>query len=162
MLVYRTQRAMPSPLGDLAALRRRMDDMAGALLGWGESAAGSDVMWTPPMNVREDENSYHVELELPGVSPDQVELSVENNVLRVSGEKQEVRSEGESVHVYERCYGRFERELTLGRDVDPETIQAGFDNGVLGITLPKREQAKPRRIEIKAGSGHQVASAKSA
>jgi HSP20 family protein len=90
-------------------------------------------------------------VELPGVRPEDVKISVEGNVLTVHGTKQQVAEERtERVHRYERTYGAFERTFTLPATVDAERITAGVDNGVLTITLPKVEQAKPRQIPVEA------------
>lgn len=88
--------------------------------------------------------------ELPGVSPGDVKISVEENVLTVKGEKKQVAEEKtERVHRYERVYGSFERTFTLPSTVDAEQIQAGYSNGILTLTLPKVERARPREIQVK-------------
>ena len=107
----------------------------------------------PEADVVETENHIQVLLELPGMKPEDIELSLENNVLTVSGEKQEERNEGDETRTYhlsERRWGRFSRSFVLPREVDPDKIEARFENGVLTITVPKTEKARRRRIEIRA------------
>jgi HSP20 family protein len=109
--------------------------------------------WCPVVDVRETTNELVLQAELPGISPDDVDVSVENGVLSITGEKRaEVREgeEGGDFHLVERRYGRFERRFTLPRSVDAEKVSAEFRDGLLTVTLPKAEAAKPRRIEVKA------------
>ena len=96
-----------------------------------------------------------LQAELPGLTSEDVELSVENGVLTISGEKKQEREEGEEgtdYHLVERRYGRFERRFSVPRSVLPEKVKADFANGTLNITLPKAEAAKPRRIPIKTSA----------
>ena len=87
--------------------------------------------------------------EIPGVRPEDVRLTVENNVLTIQGSKQQVAEErADRVHRYERTYGAFERSFTLPTTVDANSIKASYENGVLTVTLPKVERAKPRQIEV--------------
>jgi HSP20 family protein len=113
-------------------------------------------MRVPDTDVVERENEIRVVCELPGMRKDEVELSLENNVLTISGEKNEQRREGddkEMYHLTERRWGRFSRSFVLPREVDQERIQANFENGVLTITVPKSEKARRRRIEIGSNGG---------
>lgn len=116
----------------------------------------TDFAWMPAVDVRETTDELLVEAELPGLEPSQVDVRVENGVLTIAGEKKhevEEGKEGESYHVFERHYGRFERSFTLPRSVNPDAVKAQFSNGILTIHLPKAETAKPRRIQIEAGNG---------
>jgi HSP20 family protein len=118
------------------------------------TANGLLSAWAPPVDVRETGDVIEVEVELPGLGSDDVDVRVENGVLTISGEKKsevEEGKEGSSYHLIERRYGRFERSFTLPRTVDAEKVEASFSNGVLSIRLPKAETAKPRRITVKAG-----------
>jgi HSP20 family protein len=113
-----------------------------------------NLMRAPAADVVETENALRVLVELPGIHPDNVSVDLENNVLTVQGEKQEQRSEGDEKHTWhlmERRYGTFSRSFMLPRDVDQERIEAGFENGVLTIIIPKSEKARRRRIEIRGG-----------
>ncbi len=115
--------------------------------------------WLPPVDVRETGEHLQVDVELPGMTADDVDVRVENSVLTVRGEKKselQEGKEGSDYHLIERRYGRFERSFTLPRTVDAERVEAHFDNGVLTITLPKAETAKPRQIQIRSGNGTRV------
>jgi HSP20 family protein len=115
-------------------------------------------MRVPETDVLERENEIQVVSELPGMNPNEVELSLENNVLTISGEKHEEHErggDGDTFHLSERRWGRFSRSFVLPREVDSEKISARFENGVLTVTIPKSEKARRRRIDIKAGTGGQ-------
>lgn len=109
--------------------------------------------WVPPVNVEETPDSILVTAELPGVSPDDVEIQVEENVLTISGEKHEERREEDAerhMHIAERITGSFSRSFTLPRKVDVEGIDADFGDGVLKVSVPKAPETRARRIEVKA------------
>jgi HSP20 family protein len=113
---------------------------------------GSRV-WVPAMDVAERGDAYVVMTELPGVAPDQVDVSFEQNILTIRGSKPasfDVSNEGElRLFAAERVSGSFERSVRLPEFVDADRITASFNNGLLVITVPKAEAAKPRRIELK-------------
>jgi HSP20 family protein len=114
----------------------------------------ADVMRTPSADVVERENEIEVAMEIPGMRPEDIEIDLENNVLTVSGEKQEERTEekeGGTYHLSERRYGRFSRSFVLPRDVESEQIQARTGDGLLRITVPKSERSRRRRIEVRSG-----------
>lgn len=109
-----------------------------------------------PANVLETADSIQFEIELPGLSPEDIDLTVENNVLTVAAEREWKREEGKpegEYHLFERRQGRFERSFALPQRVDSTRIQASCENGILTVVLPKVEEAKPRRIEIKVNAG---------
>jgi HSP20 family protein len=123
---------------------------------WGGRMAGSDMLRAPSADVVETQDEIRVVVELPGMQPENVELSLENNVLTISGEKREERREEDRDnrwHLSERRYGRFSRSFVLPRDVEQDRIEAHFESGVLNVTIPKSERARPRRIEIQGGNG---------
>ena len=151
MYLTRTRRADPSTdlFSNLSRLNRMMDEAFG---GWNGEAVGS--AWTPSCDVREDKEHLTITLDLPGVKPEEVKISVEGPVLTIRGERRQVDEQtDERWHRYERSYGTFERSFTLPSTVDPERIQATTEHGVLTVTLPKIERAKPREIPVKAASG---------
>jgi len=122
-----------------------------ALRSWPGTAGenGSLVGWTPPVDVLEDEASVKITAELPGVNPEGVKISLENDVLTIRGEKQQIAAKAtEQVHRYERCYGVFERSFTIPTTVDADKIDATYEHGVLTLTLPKVERARPREITV--------------
>jgi len=98
-------------------------------------------------------DSFLVHFDLPGVDPSTIDLTVEKNVLTVSAERRWQPTEGDEVVVAERPQGSFSRQLFLGEGLDPERIQARYDNGVLSVTVPVAERAKPRKVEINSGNG---------
>jgi HSP20 family protein len=104
----------------------------------------------PPVNVWEDTDNVHVEAELPGLDLKDIEIYVTaGNQLTVKGERKQTVSEKGVWHREERNYGAFSRSLTLPFPVDPEKVDARFENGVLHVTLAKHEAAKPRKIQVK-------------
>lgn len=127
---------------------------------WGGRMGGMDLLRTPDADVMESRDDIRVMIELPGLRPEDVDITLENNVLTVSGEKREEQREEAADHRWhlsERRYGRFDRSFVLPREVNPDRIQARIDNGVLSVTIPKNEKAKPRHIEIHVGDGeHRV------
>lgn len=114
-----------------------------------DSAAAS---WVPAVDVFEEADAIRITAEIPGVKPDDVKISLEGNLLTIHGTKQqEAEEKTERVHRYERTYGAFERSFTLPSSVEPKDIKATYDNGVLTVSLPKSERAKPRQIEVQVG-----------
>jgi HSP20 family protein len=112
-----------------------------------ESVTGN---WMPSVDVKETKESLQIFTELAGIDPKDVEVTVESGVLTLKGQRNfEKAVEGESYHRVERAYGSFERSFTLPTNVDPDKIQATYKHGVLELSLPKREEAKPRAIAIK-------------
>ena len=111
-----------------------------------ESAKGS---WTPSVDIVETEGQIVLEAELAGLKPEEVDVSIENNVVTIKGERKfEKKEEKDNYHRIERSYGSFIRSFTLPRTVVGDEATADFDNGILRVTLPKREETKARRIEV--------------
>jgi HSP20 family protein len=109
--------------------------------------------WFPKVDIFENSDTLVLEAELPGMNSDDFELSFENNTLTLKGERKfEKKSEGDNYHRVERGYGSFTRSFTLPPTVTAEGAKAEFDNGVLRVSLPRREETKARKIEI-TGSG---------
>ena len=111
--------------------------------------------WAPSVDIYEDKENLVLEAELPGMNREDFEISVENNILTLKGERKfEKKTEGDSYHRVERSYGTFTRSFTLPQSVTADGASADFENGVLRVSLPKREETKARKIEISgAGSG---------
>jgi HSP20 family protein len=106
--------------------------------------------WTPAVDVYEDENAYLIKLELPEVNRDDVKVNLNENTLSISGERRvENEQKRENYHRVERSYGQFYRSFTLPPNVDTGAIKAEFKDGMLRLTLPKKEEAKPKQIEVK-------------
>lgn len=106
--------------------------------------------WSPASDILEYENEYIVKLELPGVKKENVKISLENNVLTISGEKNQESELKEKQHCrIERSYGSFRRTFSVPTSIQSNKIDASYEDGILTIVLPKAEEAKPRAIEIK-------------
>jgi HSP20 family protein len=111
---------------------------------------GNGTVFNPKCNISEDENGYQVELAVPGIKKDDINISIKGNTLTVSGERKRRKEEdGFKYHRIESGYGEFNRELTLSDDIDRENIQANYVDGILTINLKKREQELNKQIEIK-------------
>ena len=106
-----------------------------------------------PLDAYRHGDQFIVHLDLPGVEPASIDLTVEKDVLTVTAERRWQRSEGQQVVASERPHGTFSRQLFLGEALQADGIQASYDNGVLTVTLPVAEQAKPRKVEITSGGG---------
>jgi HSP20 family protein len=109
-----------------------------------------------PMDAYRRNGEFVVHFDVPGVDPASIDLTVEKNVLTVTAERRFTRQEGDEVTVSERPQGRFNRQLFLGESLDPDKIQAHYDQGVLTLRIPVAEKAKPRKVEISAGAPEAV------
>jgi len=138
--------------GPLGHLRDEMDDLFGRFFeDWGWPLARAERgTWWPATDIAEHADAVVLKAELPGMKSDDIEISVVNNTLTISGEKKESAEEkSENYYHVERRYGTFRREIALPPGVDPDKVEAGYRDGVLTVTIPKTEKAKPKRIEIK-------------
>jgi HSP20 family protein len=146
MSIFITSRRPLDPFTNLRRLNSALDEAFGAWPGEENLPASS---WLPACDVFEDKDAVKLLAELPGVRPEDVKLSVENNVLTIRGEKQQQSGDPSGrVHSLERSYGRFERSFTLPSTIDPERISASFEHGILTVTIPKAERARPRDIPV--------------
>src|ERR687890_1735452 len=142
----------PASLFGLHRLNRILDE-AFAGPAFAEQGDVITSTWFAPTDVSEDANSLRITMELPGVNAEDVRLSLENNILTIRGEKKHQSDESnERVHRFERTYGMFERTFALPNIVDPEKIEARYENGVLFVMIPKAERAKPREIRVNSSS----------
>ena len=137
-----------SPFDELDRMRRQMDLLSEGLSRgvWREPAAGV----FPLMNVTEDKNNYYVRAELPGFKGDDLDISVTGDTLSIAGERKIApEDEKATYHRREREAGKFSRIVTLPAQVDTGRVEAGCTNGILQVTLPKAEAAKPKQIVVK-------------
>jgi HSP20 family protein len=106
-------------------------------------------VWSPPLDVFQDKDNVFVKCELPGMKKDDIEISLNDNTLTISGERKQEREvkEGEGCRS-ERFFGRFHRSITLPVAVQTNTVKAHYKDGILAVTLAKAEEAKPRQIEV--------------
>lgn len=141
-MVYRTT------VAPIVSLRREMDRLFEDAFGRGTPSPAS---WTPTVDVRETKDAWVFELELPGVDPAAVEVTADEKVLSVRGEKQSQQTEGDENRwlSVERLTGSFERSFRLPSSVREDAIEARFQNGLLTVTVPKTEVKQPRKIEIR-------------
>ena len=122
----------------------------------GHSSGSPNRSWIPAMDLVETADHYILRADLPGLSDEDVNVQLEDNVLTVSGERQAQRNAQDAGYLrLERAVGSFSRSLTLPDGIDPDSVQAAFARGVLEVTIPKPEQKKPRQVRIKLGSGEQ-------
>lgn len=107
-------------------------------------------VWSPAVDISEDHNNFYLYVELPGLNREDVNVRYEEGLLTITGEKKvEDETKDRNYHRVERGYGRFERSFRLTSNIDADKISADFSNGVLAVTLPKLETAKPKEIEVK-------------
>jgi HSP20 family protein len=139
--------------GTLLDMSREMDRLMGSMLA--EGADGSTLR-PLPAEVVETDQEIRFDIEAPGLRLEDMEITLENNVLTVAGEKKFEQGEGRKdsdYRLFERRYGRFQRSFTVPPTVQGDECQARYENGVLTIQLPKTEEARPRRIRIEPGDG---------
>ena len=132
---------------------REMDRVTQQMLGINGTLARPSAM---PMDAWRDEDTFLVELDLPGVPPESIDLDVEHNVVTVRAERA-ARPKGADLVAAERPHGVFSRQLVLGDNLDTSHIAASYDAGVLTLRIPVAERAKPRKIRVEAGSGERQA-----
>ena len=139
------------PFNGVFTLPRELDRMMEDAFPW---SRGENLrQWFPATDISETPEALTLRLEVPGLARDRIRISVENNTLTVRGEKtQETSSENETFHRTERSFGAFERSFALPPHVDADSVKASLADGMLQITLPRREEAKAREIAIEGGS----------
>jgi HSP20 family protein len=141
------------PFQDLLAIQDEMNQLFGQVMGQGSRAkeAGARA-WAPALDIAERNDAYVVTVEVPGVKPEELNITLENGVLTISGERRfETETKEEQFHRIERRYGAFRRSVTLPDRVTADAVEASFEDGLLQVVVPKAEEAKPKRIEIRAG-----------
>lgn len=150
-----TPNATRDPALDFFNLSNRISRLLNDTLGsadwrYRDSATAA---WVPLVDIFEEADRIRIMAEVPGVRPEDVKISLEGNVLTIHGTKQEVAEKRtERVHRYERTSGAFERTFTLPATVDADKISARYESGVLAVTLPKVEKAKPKQIQVEVTS----------
>jgi HSP20 family protein len=156
--------AQQNPFSMMRQLSREMDRLMDSFFErgfgslWREGGAQEDdwqgrALWSPQIDVQQRNDSVIVRADLPGVSKENVQVEVEGDALIISGQRREQREEGgddQSYRLLERSYGSFYRSVPLPQGVDPDRIEAAMRDGVLTVTLPLAENARPRRIQIQS------------
>jgi HSP20 family protein len=135
--------------GETASLQNDFQRMVRQVFGDVDaSLAGA---FSPALDVEETDNEFTLHIEIPGVKPDEVDVSIEENVLTIAGSRDFYsEKEAEGFRRIERQFGRFHRAVRLPDRVDPDKVSAGYKDGLLTITVPKAESAKPRRIQVES------------
>lgn len=136
-------------------MNRLFDDIIGRT-----NEESSLAAWAPAVDIYETEHELIVKADLPDVDPKDLDVRVENNVLTIRGERKfEKKVDEENYLRVERAYGSFSRSFSLANTVNPEAIKADYHNGVLTLSIPKREEAKPKQIKVNVGTGAAAAAA---
>ena len=140
------------PFREVSRLRREMDRLWDDYFGSGRRGLQPLAEFAPAVDVKETDTEIVVKAEVPGMDAKDINISVTGEVLTIKGEKKAEREEKEeNYHLIERSHGSFSRSLVLPAAVDMDKIEAKYDKGVLTVSCPKREEVKPKAIEIKAG-----------
>lgn len=144
-----------APFRELNALRREIDRV---FEGWGSGRGGPSssaflprrsAREYPLMNVSEDEEAVYVHALAPGVDPDSLDVTMQGNVLTVSGEKQSLAEGGaDTYHREERAAGAFSRKLRMDYEVERDDVSAEYTDGILHVTLPKAEESRPKKVDV--------------
>ena len=140
-----------TPFKDFDRMRKEMDRLWGSFLEVGSRRRGEDdTEWYPSVDIAETKNVVVVKVELPGMDPKDIDVSLSDGMLTIKGEKKQEREEKEeNYHLVERSYGSFTRSVGLPKEVKHDKISASYKNGVLKIVLPKSEEAKQKEVKIK-------------
>lgn len=143
------------PFRDLRSLQDEVNRLFSASLprSFGDEGIARGA-WSPTVDIYENKDHIVLEAELPGMNREDFDLTIENNVITLKGERRfEKKDESDNYHRVERSYGSFSRSFTLPQTVSAEGAGAEYRNGVLRVTLPKREEVKARRIKVEGETG---------
>jgi HSP20 family protein len=143
------------PVRELSSIQNEMNRLFNTFFDSPTPGNGGNAglrRWIPAMDLVETDEHFVLKADLPGLTESDVNIEVEDNVLTVSGERKAEHEDKREGYVrVERAYGAFRRSLTLPEGVEPETVTASFENGVLEVRIPKPEERKPRRVAIQVG-----------
>jgi HSP20 family protein len=150
------QMAQMSPMSPMSPMLAHALGLHGQQQGSGTATA-----WAPALDISERKDAYLVTVELPGIELDDLDITMEDGLLTIQGERQfAYESSEQQFHRVERRYGAFRRSITLPAQVQAEQIEASFENGVLQIVVPKMEEAKPKRIQVRPGRAEVLAASR--
>lgn len=142
------------PFRNIATLQEQVNRLFEDSFFRSRADESSLAAWTPAVDIYEDGNQMVIKADLPEVNEKDIEVRLENNLLSIRGERKFEKKVSEENYLrVERAYGSFSRSFSLPSTVDAEHINAEYRNGVLTVTLPKREESKPRQIKVSAGNG---------
>jgi HSP20 family protein len=141
-----------SPFREMEEMERMMDEMMNRPMMRRRSPE-EEYIWAPAIEMYEKDNNYIIRMELPGVRPEDVDISMSGETLTVKGERKPPEDiQNEEYQLCEVCYGNFTRTITLPESVDADKIEANFENGVLDLRIPKAEEMKPKQIKVQSKS----------
>src|SRR6202140_1263727 len=148
----RTMNRLDQPFRGASTLQEQINHLFGNGLAHGTEESNL-TPWAPAVDIYETENELVVKADLPGVNPQDLDIRVENNILTIRGERKfENKVKEDNYLRVERAYGSFSRSFSLANSVKTDDIQADYQNGVLTLRLPKREEAKPKQIKVNVGT----------
>lgn len=148
------------PFRELMSIRSTMDRLFDSVLS-GTTTTWQPTVWDLALDVAENEDEYVVKASLPGINPDDLEITFSHNTLTIKGEVKEDKELKEAhYHLRERRYGSFARSVTLPAGIDADKIEASYEAGVLKLRLPKAEEVRPKKIAIKSGEKPKVIEAR--
>ena len=138
------------PFRDLFDLQKQINKLFDSSFSRLPQQFVSEDIFTPVIDLYEKDNEYVVEAELPGLKQNEINVSMEDDILTISGErKREKEVKRENFYRSERSYGKFVRRIALPQDADKEKVKASYKDGVLKVSIPKSEEAKPKKIDVK-------------
>ncbi len=148
----RTMNRFEQPFRGAATLQEQINRIFGD--GMGRTAEESNLTpWAPAVDIYETENELVVQADLPDVNPQDLDIRVENNILTIRGERKfETKVSDDNYLRIERAYGSFSRSFSLANSVNSDAIKADYHDGVLTLSLPKTEEAKPKQIKVNVGT----------
>lgn len=148
------------PFREIMSIRNTMDRLFDSVLS-GTTLTWQPTVWDLALDVAEDEDEYVVKASIPGINPDDLEITFSNNTLTIKGEvKEDKELEQAHYHLRERRYGSFARSVTLPAGIEADKIEATYEAGVLKLRLPKAEEVRPKKIAINSGEKPKVIEAK--
>ncbi|MFW6184045.1 MAG: Hsp20/alpha crystallin family protein [Chloroflexota bacterium] len=147
-----------NPFREMLELRNEMDRLFEGTFPEPQLRRNVRMTWGPALDVIETEEAFVVKASVPGIAPDDLDITLVDNVLTIKGQRQaEELDEGEIYHLQEHSYGAFSRSITLPVSVEADEVQAQYDNGILHLFVPKTEEVRPRRIPVNVQSSGQKA-----
>jgi HSP20 family protein len=145
------------PFNDMLTLREAMSQLFEESVVPPSMTRRGQGGFVPALDLSETADGYLVEVAAPGIKPEDVQITLENNVLTIKGElRQETEDKQRNYHRVERRYGAFQRTIALPSSVKADAIKAELSNGILRLDIPKAEEVKPRRIDVKVGANNQI------
>jgi HSP20 family protein len=146
-----------NPFGEMARMRGEIDRLFEDAFNAPVSKWDRSSVWGFPLDVTEADEVFTVKAAVPGMNPDDLDITITDNVLTIKGETQSDETrEDEKVHLRERRFGSFMRSISLPVPVESDNVEATYENGVLTLQIPKAEAVKPKRIAVKSGNGTTV------